>query len=96
MIIKARNYFNKDGLVILCYSYIYPYLTYCNHIRGSICKNSLQKLLILQYNVVRITSHVKSRIMSETLYDQLRIMHDKSKYLIGRFMNKHHKVMSQP
>ena len=32
MIIKAREYLNKQGLLSLYYSFLYPYLTYCNHI----------------------------------------------------------------
>ena len=92
MIIKAWNYLNKNGLVNLYYSFIYPYLTYCNHIWGSTYKTNLQKLVILQNKVVRIISHVKSRISAEPLYDQLRIMQflDINKYLIGRFMYKYH------
>ena len=92
MIIKARNYLNKNGLVNLYYSFIYPYLTYCNHIWGSTYKTNLQKLVILQNKVVRIISHVKSRISAAPLYDQLRIMQflDINKYLIGRFMYKYH------
>ena len=36
MIIKARNYLNKQGLLTLYYSFVYHYLTYCNHIWGNI------------------------------------------------------------
>ena len=92
MIIKARNHLNENGLVNSYYSFIYPYLTYCNHIWGSTYKTNLQKLVILQNKVVRIISHVKSRISAEPLYDQLRIMQflDINKYLIGRFMYKYH------
>ena len=43
MIIQARNYLNKDGFVNLYYSFIYPYLTYCNHIWGNTYKTNLQK-----------------------------------------------------
>ena len=92
MIIKARNYLNKDGLVNLYYSFIYPYLTYCNHIWGNTYKTNLQKLVSLQNKVIRIISHAKSRISSQPLYNKLRIMkfHDINKYLIGRFMFKYH------
>ena len=34
MIIKARNYLNRDELRCLYYSFVYPYFTYCNHIWG--------------------------------------------------------------
>ena len=39
MIIKAREYLNKQGLLSLYYSFIYPYLIYCNHIWGSTYKS---------------------------------------------------------
>ena len=32
MIIKARNNLNKKGLITLYYSFVYPYLSHCNHI----------------------------------------------------------------
>ena len=49
MIIKAMNYSNKDdGLTALYYSFIYPYLMYCNHIWGSTYKTNLRRLAILQ------------------------------------------------
>ena len=32
VIIKARNYLNKDTLLSLYYSFIYPYVTYCNQV----------------------------------------------------------------
>ena len=38
IIIKARQYLNKSGLMYLYYSFIYPYLTYCNHIWGATYK----------------------------------------------------------
>ena len=48
MIIKARQYLNKQGLIAFYYSFIYPYLTYCNHICGFTYKPSLKPLTTLQ------------------------------------------------
>ena len=59
MIIKARNYFNKGGLVAPYYTFVCPYPMYCNHIWGSISKTNLRRLVILRNKVVRIISHVK-------------------------------------
>ena len=39
MVIKARIYLNKSGLITI----YYPYLTYCNHIWGCTYKANLQK-----------------------------------------------------
>ena len=60
-IIKASNFLNKNGLMALYYSFVYPYLIYCNHIWGSTYKTNLRRLVILQNKVVRIISHVKPR-----------------------------------
>ena len=47
MIIKARKLLNKDALMSLYYSFIYPYLTYCNQICGTTYITTLQRLNIL-------------------------------------------------
>ena len=88
MIIKARQYLNKKGLIALYYSFIYPYLIYCNHIWGCTYKSSLKKLVTLQNKIVRIITCSKPRDSSQPLYEQLKILKlsDINKYLIGRFM----------
>ena len=47
MLIKARNYLNKDGLIALYNSFVFPYFTYCNHIWGSTYKSNLSKSCVL-------------------------------------------------
>ena len=91
MIIKARNYLNENGLMALYYSFVYPYLMYCNHIWGSTYKTNLRRLVILQNKVVRIISHVKPRNSAGPLYKALNIMkfEDINTYLIGNFMYRH-------
>ena len=53
MIIKAKKRLNKDALVTLYYSFIYPYMTYCNHIWGTACISSLNKVIVLQNSELR-------------------------------------------
>ena len=88
MIIKARNYLNRDGLMCLYYSFVYPYFTYCNHIWGSTYKSNLRRLIVLQNKVLRIILHAKPRKSAEPFYKELNIMKFKNinKYLIGNFM----------
>ena len=88
MIIKARNYLNRKGLLTLYYTFVYPYLTYCNHIWGNIYQSNLKHLCVLQYKIVRIIAGVKPRESTGPLYDSLGIMKltDLNKYLIARFM----------
>ena len=88
MIIKARNYLNRKGLLTLYYTFVYPYLTYCNHIWGNIYQSNLKHLCVLQNKIVRIIAGVKPRESTGPLYDSLGIMKltDLNKYLIARFM----------
>ena len=74
MTIKARNYLNKNGLMVLCYSFVYLYLMYCTHIWGSTYKTTLRRLVILQNKVVRIISDVKPRNSAGPLYKAFNIM----------------------
>ena len=43
MLIKGIQYFNKNGLIGLYSSFIYPYLIHCNHIWGCTYKSYLKK-----------------------------------------------------
>ena len=85
MVIKARNFLNKNGLTTVYYSFIYPYLIYCNHIWEY--RTNLQRLVILQNMIVRIISHAKARENSQPLHRQLGIIKciDQNGYLVARF-----------
>ena len=74
MVIKARNVLNKSGLITLYYSFIYPYLTHCNHIWGCTYKTNLQRLATFQNRIVWMISHAKAKYNSHPLYTQLGIM----------------------
>ena len=53
MIIKARNYLSRDGLMCFYYLFVYP-CNYCNHIWGSTYKSNLRRLIVFQNKVLRI------------------------------------------
>ena len=42
LVAKARKLLNSDALITLYYSFIYPYLCYCNHVWGSTYVFNLQ------------------------------------------------------
>ena len=88
MVIKGRNFLNKEGLITVYYSFIYPYLIHCNHIWGCTYKTNLQTLVILQNRIIRIISHAKVRESSQPFYRQLGIIKfmDLNGYLIARFI----------
>ena len=88
MMIKARKYLQKEALLTLYYTFIYPYFTYCNHIWGATYISNLNKLIKLQNAVLRIMCNVKRLGSFTALYEKLGIFRliDINKYLIGRFM----------
>jgi len=92
MIIKSRKVLNKESLITLYYSFIYPFLIYCNHIWGSTYLSHLNKLEILQKKIVRIISGVQPRCPRAPLFYDLGFLkvHEINKYLILKFMYKYH------
>ena len=48
VIIKAREYLNKYTLLSLYYSFVYPYLTYCNQVWLNTNKSYLEKIIVQQ------------------------------------------------
>ena len=64
ILVKARHYLDKDTLLSLYNTFIYPYLTYCNIVSDGTFKYNLDKLYILQKKAVRIISHVNWRHQS--------------------------------
>ena len=88
MIFHASDHLNKDGLLALYNAFIYPYITYCNHIWGATHKSNLTRLVKLQNKIVRIICHVNPRESCKPCYKSLGILpfdmiHH---HLIGCFM----------
>ncbi len=54
IIIKAKPYINKRTLMDLYHVFVFPYITYCNIVWGSIFNTHLDQLSILQKTIVRI------------------------------------------
>ena len=88
IILKARKLFDRETLITLYYSFIYPYLQYCNHVWGNTYITYLQKLYILQKRIVRIIAGVKPREPSAPIFEDLKILSifDINIYVIGKFM----------
>ena len=62
ILIKARFCLNKETLVSLYHTFIYPYLTYCNSVWGYSFLYNLNRLHSLQKKAVRIISQVNWKI----------------------------------
>ena len=88
VITKARKYLYKDSLLILYYSFIYPYLIYCNNVWGAAAKTYTRTLCTLQKRAVRIISGVKPRTHCDHLFweNNLLCLQDIHKFLIGKMM----------
>ena len=88
MILKARKFLKKEALMTLYFSFIYPYLTYCNQLWGATYVSNLRKLEKLQNKIVRIICNAKTREHIQPLYKSLGLLKliDINKYLVGRFM----------
>ena len=65
---KVRKYLNKSTLLELYYSFIYPYLTYCNQVWGLSCKSHMDALVKLQKRAIRIISGVHPRTHTDPLF----------------------------
>ena len=72
----------------LYYSFIYPYMIYCNQVWGFARKTNIEPLLISQNMVIRIILGVHPRYPSEPLFITLTFLSCENifKYLIGRLM----------
>ena len=90
IILKARKSLNRDSLITLYHSFIYPYYTYCNHVWGATYASNLRNLVLLQKRCVRIICNVKPREHTENLFKELGFLRfeDINKYMIGRFMHR--------
>ena len=92
VIIKARKYLNKDTLLSIYYSFIYPYLTSCNQVWGNTCKTYLEKIIILQKRAIRIIAGVPRFHPTDLLFSEMKLLKFMfiSKYLIGRLIFRIH------
>ena len=87
---KTRKFLNKTTLMNLYYTFVYPYLIYCNHVWGSTYTTYFNKIISLQKKAVRIIAGIKPRSDVMNAFQQLRILPCIliNKYLLGRLMYK--------
>ena len=65
---KEKSKLNKNTLINLHYTFIYPYITYCNVAWGRAPTIYLSKIHILQNRIIRINSHVGFRNHAQFLF----------------------------
>ena len=90
ILIKAMAFLNKETLVTLYYSFVYPYLIYCNHVWGSSCSKNIKRLFMLQKKAIRIMCNANPRCHSAPLFKELKLLNiwQINKFLVGQFMYK--------
>ena len=90
---RLKPFVNKETLLSLYYTLVYPYLTYCCIIWGNTCTTYLQPLRILQKRVIRMLSNVRSKEHTAPLFNQLGILNIDKLYsfTVCQFMFKYHK-----
>ena len=90
MIIKAREYLIRSALLTLHYSFVYPFLTYCNHVWGCTYYTSLKQFFVLQKKALRIMCDKRKREPTENIFSELKILKftDINSYWTVRFIYK--------
>ena len=85
---KARRKLAKSSLINLYYSFVYPYLIYCNHARGNNYPTNLEKLYLVQKKLIRIITCSPYRAHTEPLCITNKILNvtDINTYIIRIFM----------
>ena len=71
-----RYYANKQTLIKLYYSFAYPYLKYGIISWGSACQTSLEKIQVLQNNIIRVMNFkfVKDKAKMCILFKSMKIL----------------------
>ena len=92
IIAKAKPLLCKKSLLSLYYSFVYPHLSYCNHIWGKATSNCLNELIVKQKMAVRIISGVAPRSSTAPLFENLKILNldQIHNFLVGQMMFKYY------
>ena len=92
IVTKARHFLSHKSLLSLYYSFVYPHISYCNHIWGNAAATYINRLTVLQKRVIRIITGVPPRTPSAPLYAKLKVLNliQMNKFLIGQLMFKYY------
>jgi hypothetical protein len=71
---RARRFLNKTTLTQLYYSFLYPYLTYCNIIWGNASQTLLWPIFRAQKRAIRIINNIKRRDSTKSTFHSLGIL----------------------
>ena len=74
IILKARKKIDTATMKSLYYAFVYPYLSYCNHVWGKTYMTHLKPLVLLQKKIVRIVTGSSYLAQTEPLMKQNKIL----------------------
>ena len=88
ILLKARKKLNKSALILLYYSFAYPYFIYWNQVWGDTYPTNLGRMVLLQKRLVRgvTCSHYRAHTEPLMLANQLLSINDINVYVVGIFM----------
>ena len=71
---KVKSIFSEQTLLMLYFTMIYPYLSYCNSVWGSTYSTCLHPLYLLQKRIVRIITNSPFLAHTKPLFQRLKIL----------------------
>ena len=74
IILKARKKIDTATMKSLYHAFVYPYLSYCNHVWGITYMTHLKPLVLLQKKIVRIVTGSSYLAQTEPLMKQNKIL----------------------
>ena len=80
---KVKHVLNKETLLMLYYSLVYPYLTYCILVWGNTFPTHLQRLSVLQKKAIRVINHSAYNAHTDSIFAELGIMRFTDLYVLS-------------
>ena len=87
---RAKSVLSPELKLMLYYTMIYPYLSYCDILWGCASQTTLHKLLIVQKRAVRIITNSQYLASSAPLFVRLKLLKisDINTFLTSQYMYK--------
>ena len=80
---RARQMLNKKILTQLYYSFLYPYIIYCNVIWGNSPDKYLWQIFKLQKRAIRVIANIRKRDSTQKACHDLRILRLPEIYILS-------------
>ena len=71
---RAKKFLNLSTLRQLYFSFVFPYLSYCNVIWGHAAESTLDPIFKLQKRAIRIMTNTRKRESTKLLFQKMKIL----------------------